>query len=235
MERPLNSDAVHALTGKVSKLMNMNRQKLQFALALLICMSVSVVLFAQTQNGSQNSAPVSAQATPDNGPAQTAHNDNYVIGATDMLSINVWKEPDVSRVIPVRSDGKISLPLAGEIQASGKTPLQLEKEITEKLKTYISDPEVTVMVQESKSQKFNILGQVVKPGAYPLTSTTTVLDAIALAGGFKDFAKKKSIYVLRKKSSGEPERIPFNYKDVISGKNPSQNIPLQSEDTIIVP
>lgn len=223
--------------------MNMNRQKLQYALALLICISVSVALSAQAQGGSSpsesspSSAPVSAQANAaDSGQAQSAAHDNsYVIGATDMLSINVWKEPDVSRVIPVRSDGKISLPLAGEIQASGKTPLQLEKEITEKLKTYISDPEVTVMVQESKSQKFNILGQVVKPGAYPLTSTTTVLDAIALAGGFKDFAKKKSIYVLRKKSSGEPERIPFNYKDVISGKNPSQNIPLQSEDTIIVP
>jgi len=214
---------------------------MQYALALLICLGVSITLFAQTENGSpQNTTPATTQAdTAESGgtqtPAQTASQRSYIIGATDVLSINVWKEPDVSRIIPVRSDGKISLPLAGEIQASGRTPLQLEKEITEKLKTYISDPEVTVMVQDSKSHKFNVLGQVAKPGAYPLTSTTTVLDAIALAGGFKDFAKKKSIYVLRKKSNGEPERIPFNYKDVISGKNPSQNIPLQSEDTIIVP
>ncbi len=218
--------------------MNMNRQ-MRYALALLICLGVSVALFAQTENGSpQNtSTPATSQTdTSEAGGAQNAsERGSYIIGATDVLSINVWKEPDVSRIIPVRSDGKISLPLAGEIQASGRTPLQLEKEITEKLKTYISDPEVTVMVQDSKSHKFNILGQVAKPGAYPLTSTTTVLDAIALAGGFKDFAKKKSIYVLRKKPNGEQERLPFNYKDVISGKNPSQNIPLQSEDTIIVP
>lgn len=216
--------------------MNMNRQT-QYALVLLICMGVSITLFAQTENGSpQNTTPATTQAdTAESGATQTTSQRSYIIGATDVLSINVWKEPDVSRIIPVRSDGKISLPLAGEIQASGRTPLQLEKEITEKLKTYISDPEVTVMVQDSKSHKFNILGQVAKPGEYPLTSTTTVLDAIAQAGGFRDFAKKKSIYVLRKKPDGEQERIPFNYKDVISGKNPSQNIPLQSEDTIIVP
>ncbi len=220
--------------------MNINRKKMCYGFVLLLCMGVSIALSAQTtdaapQSDAGKSAAANASRAGDAQSQNAAHNSTYVIGANDMLAINVWKEPDVSRIIPVRSDGKISLPLAGEIQAGGKTPVQLEQEITDKLKTYISDPEVTVMVQESKSQKFNILGQVAKPGTYPLTSTTTVLDAIALAGGFKDFAKKKSIYVLRKKPSGEPERMPFNYKDVISGKNPSQNIPLQSEDTIIVP
>jgi polysaccharide export outer membrane protein len=163
-----------------------------------------------------------------------AHDDSFVIGNNDVLSINVWKEPDISRSIPVRSDGKISLPLVGEVQATGRTPLQLEHEITSKLRTYIDEPEVTVMVQQINSEKFNILGQVIKPGAYSLTSGVTVLDAIATAGGFRDFAKKKSIYVLRQNAGGDT-RIAFNYNDVIKGKHPEQNIKLEPRDTIIVP
>ena len=157
-----------------------------------------------------------------------------MIGNDDVLAINVWKEPDISRSIPVRSDGKISLPLVGEVQAAGLTPLKLEKDIADKLKNYISEPEVTVMVQQVNSQKFNILGQVTKPGSYVIANSPTVLDAIALAGGFRDFAKKKSIYVLRHGASGE-SRLPFNYKDVSQGKNMEQNIKLQPGDTIIVP
>ncbi len=167
--------------------------------------------------------------------ATKPHDDSFVIGNDDVLSINVWKEPDVSRSIPVRSDGKISLPLAGEIQAAGRTPLALEQEIASKLKNYISEPEVTVMVTQINSQKFNILGQVTKPGSYPLTNSATVLDAIALAGGFRDFAKKKSIYVLRQKPDGSEIRIPFNYKEVVKGTNAAQNIKLQPRDTIVVP
>jgi polysaccharide export outer membrane protein len=208
-------------------------KRVSFVLLLLCCFALTPLSFAQ----SSESGPQPAAAEPDSSSAQTTkpHDAAYIIGASDMLSINVWKEPDVSRVIPVRSDGKISLPLVGEIQASGRTPMQLEQEITTKLKTYISDPEVTVMVQESKSQKFNILGMVAKPGSYPLVSSTTVLDAIALAGGFRDFAKKKSVYILRKDALGQPQRMPFNYKDVITGKSPEQNIQLHSDDTIVVP
>ncbi|MGB6403962.1 MAG: polysaccharide biosynthesis/export family protein, partial [Candidatus Sulfotelmatobacter sp.] len=183
-------------------------------------------------------APASNAATA----AQTAdaskqakpHDNTFVIGNDDVLAINVWKEPDISRSIPVRSDGKISLPLVGEVQAAGLTPLNLEKEIASRLKNYISEPEVTVMVQQVNSQKFNILGQVVKPGSYMVVNSLTVLDAIALAGGFRDFAKQKSIYVLRQGPAGE-SRIPFNYKEVSQGKNMSQNIKLQPGDTIIVP
>jgi polysaccharide export outer membrane protein len=175
---------------------------------------------------------VSAQSAD---AAASPHNDSFVIGNDDVLAIHVWKEPDVSRSVPVRSDGKISLPLAGEIQAAGKTPLQLESDIAAKLKDYVSDPEVTVIVQEIKSQKFNLLGQVAKPGSYSLTQAATVLDAIALAGGFRDFAKQKSIYILRQNPGGGESRIPFNYKDVIKGKNSSQNIRLQPRDTIVVP
>jgi polysaccharide export outer membrane protein len=162
------------------------------------------------------------------------HDNSFVIGNDDVLAINVWKEPDVSRSIPVRSDGRISLPLVGEVQATGRTPLQLEQEITSRLRNYIAEPVVTVMVQQINSEKFNILGQVAKPGSYPLTNGTTVLDAIATAGGFRDFAKQKSIYILRQNSRAE-SRIAFNYKDVIKGKHPEQNIKLEPRDTIVVP
>lgn len=180
------------------------------------------------------STPVQSPATSQATSADKPHDNSFVIGNDDVLAINVWKEPDISRSIPVRSDGKISLPLVGEVQAAGLTPLALEKDIANKLKSYIAEPEVTVMVQQVNSQKFNILGQVAKPGTYVIANSPTVLDAIALAGGFRDFAKRKSIYVLRHGATGE-SRIPFNYKDVSQGKNMSQNIKLQPGDTIIVP
>jgi polysaccharide biosynthesis/export protein len=161
--------------------------------------------------------------------------DEFVIGIGDVLAINVWKETEVSRVVPVRSDGRISLPLVGEILAAGRTPKQLETEIGAKLKDYVSEPEVTVIVQEIKSQKFNVLGMVMKPGSYTLTKPMTILDAIALAGGFRDFAKQKDIYVLRRAADGSPARLPFNYKDVVKGHNPAQNVELQLNDTIVVP
>jgi len=192
-------------------------------------------LAAQTSSSASNAKPETVGTTATRGSAGKAHDDAYVIGIDDVLAINVWKEPEVSKTVPVRSDGKISLPLAGEVQASGQTPRQLEQELAAKLKSYISEPEVTVIVEQIKSQKFNILGQVTKPGSYPLANSPTVLDAIALAGGFRDFAKQKSIYVLRQNPDGTQARLPFNYKDVIKGNNSAQNIKLQSNDTIVVP
>jgi len=164
-----------------------------------------------------------------------AHNDSFVIGNDDLLAINVWKEPDLSRSIPVRLDGRISLPLVGELQAAGRTPLQLEQDIAAKLHNFIAEPEVTVMVEQTNSEKFNILGQVVRPGSYSLTIATTVLDAIAAAGGFRDFAKQKGVYVLRQNPNGVESRLAFNYKEVIKGKNPEQNVKLEPHDTIVVP
>jgi polysaccharide export outer membrane protein len=169
------------------------------------------------------------------GSSTAALHDDYVIGPEDVLSINVWKEPEISRSVPVRMDGAISLPLVGEVQAGGRTPLQLEKEIAKKLQNYISEPEVAVMVQEMKSKRFNVLGQVTKPGSYLLSNSMTVLDAIALAGGFKDFAKQKAIYVLRHNSDGTEQRLPFNYKDVVKGKNTEQNVKLEPRDSVVVP
>jgi polysaccharide export outer membrane protein len=198
-------------------------------LAVLLVGAIAVsASFAQSTPAGSGQVQTSAN------PADKPHDNSFVIGNDDVLAINVWKEPDVSRSIPVRSDGKISLPLVGEVQAAGLTPLQLEKNIAEKLKNYISEPEVTVMVQQINSQKFNILGQVARPGSYVMANSPTVLDAIAQAGGFRDFAKKKSIYVLRHGAAGD-SRIPFNYKDVSEGKNMAQNIKLQPGDTIIVP
>jgi polysaccharide biosynthesis/export protein len=169
------------------------------------------------------------------GSISNPESDSYVIGVDDVLAVNVYKEPEISRTVPVRSDGKISLPLAGEVQASGETPKQLEQSLSAKLKNYITQPEVTVIVEQIKSQKFNVLGMVAKPGSYLLGNSPTVLDAIAMAGGFRDFAKQKSIYVLRKSPDGAESRLPFNYKDVIKGKNPEQNVKLQPNDTVVVP
>ena len=206
---------------------------------LVTCLSVAPALNAQDSTKPENQTNAPAQATSPEQigePSGTKpHDDSFVIGNDDMLAVNVWKEPDVSRSIPVRSDGKISLPLVGEVQAAGKTPLKLEKDIAERLKSYIAEPEVTVMVQQINSQKFNILGQINRPGSYVLTNSATILDAIALAGGFRDFAKQKSIYVLRQNPDGTETRIPFNYKEVIKGQNPVQNVKLQPRDTIVIP
>lgn len=163
------------------------------------------------------------------------HDDGFIIGNGDVLAISVWKQPDLSRSIPVRSDGKISLPLIGELQATGLTPLKLEEEITSKFGPYLTEPEVTVIVEQINSEKFNILGRVAKPGSYPLVNPTTVLDAIAVAGGCRDFAKQKNIYVLRRRSDGTETKFSFNYQDVIKGKNTAQNIQLEPHDTVVVP
>jgi len=206
----------------------MHRIFLLGLLMTLLCAGLS----AQQSDDAKKAPPQDSGATAPAGGV--AHDESYVIGASDVLSVSVWKEPDVSRVVTVRSDGKISLPLAGELQAAGDTPKRLEQEIAKKLTSYISEPEVTVIVQQSNSHRVNILGMVAKPGSYLLTNSMTVLDAIAVAGGFKDFAKQKDIYVLRT-ANGSQTRLPFNYKDVIKGKNTSQNVQLQPGDTVVVP
>jgi polysaccharide export outer membrane protein len=184
--------------------------------------------------GSDHSAATSGDART-SASSNKAHDDSYVIGNDDVLAISVWNEPNLTKSIPVRSDGKISLPLAGEVQAAGKTPLQLERDLTEKLKGFITTPEVNVIVQQVNSRKFNILGEVGKPGSYPLTADTTIVDAIASAGGFRDFAKKTGVYVLRKTADGRQTRLNFNYKSFIKGKDIDRNIKIEPDDTIIVP
>jgi polysaccharide biosynthesis/export protein len=210
-------------------------------LAATTCFVLSMAVWAQAAPPSN--APAPASEAPQAAPAQNSdvasttkpHDASFMIGNDDVLAINVWKEPDISRSIPVRSDGKISLPLVGEVQATGQTPLKLEQEIAARLKSYIAEPEVTVIVQQINSQKFNILGQVTRPGSYAIANAATVLDAIAIAGGFRDFAKQKSIYILRQSADGSQTRLRFNYREVVKGQNPAQNIKLLPRDTIVVP
>ena len=166
---------------------------------------------------------------------KAAADKDYIIGPDDVLAVNVWKEPEVSQTVTVRPDGKISLPLAGEIVASGLTPDQLQIAISHQLENVMSRPEVTVIVHEVKSQRVVVAGQVAKPGPYELQTAMTVLDAIAGAGGPTEYARVKRIYVLRVGADGNATRIPFNYKQVIKGQNLSQNVRLEPHDTIVVP
>src|ERR1051325_9619659 len=188
--------------------------------------------FAQApQSDKAKPAPEAPKATADD----KSKSDEYVIGPDDILSIVVWKEPDFSKVAPVRPDGMISVALAGDVKAAGLTVRELQESLKKQLTAFVANPEVSVTVQESRSQKINIMGQVNKPGTYPLTGPTKVLDALALAGGFRDFAKTKKIYVLRTMADGKQVKLPFNYNEVIKGNQMDTNISLEPRDTIVVP
>ena len=154
----------------------------------------------------------------------------YVIGPEDQLMIRVWRERDVSGAVIVRPDGKITLPLIGDVQAGGRTPEQLRKEVTEKLSEFLNRPEVMVAVTAVRSKKYYIVGQVNRTGSFPLVVPTTVLEALSNAGGFQQWANRKKIVILRGN-----KRLKFNYNDVIKGKHMEQNIYLQNGDHIIVP
>ena len=169
----------------------------QFYLAFFLILAV-VPAKAQEPTGSHQTAQSAVPAMADDTVKKSATADpNYVIGAQDVLDINVWKEPDVSRTVPVRPDGKISLPLLNDVQAAGLTPAQLAAQITESLKKYVTNPQVTVIVTTINSQRVYILGEVTRPGAFPLIPGMSVLQALSSAGGFTQFAKVKSIFVRR--------------------------------------
>ncbi len=180
------------------------------------------------KNASVHNAPtdLSAKAATDD--------PNYVIGPEDELIISVWKEPDISRNVPVRPDGKISLALLNDIQATGRTPMQLGADITEKLKNFISEPQVTVIVTRINSQRIFVVGEVPRTGSYTLLPNMTAVDAISSAGGFTPFAKRTKIYILRKEN-GKTTTIPFNYKDVVKNRRSDQDVVLKAGDRIVVP
>jgi polysaccharide export outer membrane protein len=170
-----------------------------------------------------------------NAPSAKRVDDDYIIGPSDVLAITVWKDTELTRTVPVRPDGRISLPLIGELEVSGLTAPAVQQLVAEKLKVFISDPQVAVIVQEVKSRTYSVLGKIVKPGAYELGKPTTVLQAIAIAGGFLDFAKQSKVYIIRPVSGGSNQTLPFDYKRVIKGRNAGQNVELQNGDTIVVP
>ena len=166
--------------------------------------------------------------------AAGAEDPTYKIGAQDVLRIDVWREDQLTRTVPVRPDGKVTLPLLNDVQAAGLTPIELAGVISEQLKKFITNPQVTVSVTEINSRRFYVTGEVSKSGAYQLLPHMTVLEALAGSGGFTAFARVKSIYILRMQD-GKPVKIPFNYKEAIRGKKPEQNIELEPGDTIVVP
>jgi polysaccharide export outer membrane protein len=160
--------------------------------------------------------------------------ERYVIGPEDVLYIHVWREDALSRAVPVRMDGNISLPLIHEIKAAGLTPLQLEAAITERLKGLYENPNVSVIVMETNSFKVYISGEVMKPGVYRLREETSILQIIPMAGGFTDWAKQRKILIIRKEN-GKEKRFTVDYKKAMKGDDPSSNIILKPGDTIIVP
>ena len=211
--------------------MAMKLNRLVRVAGLVIGSILCVQLVAQSGKAGIDRDAAAASATV---KVQTT-SDEYRIGADDVLAVNVWKEPEISRTLPVRPDGNISLPLVGDLKASGRTPAELQKEIKDQLVEYLSNPEVTVLVQEAKSHKFNVIGEVEKPGSYVMGGPMTVLDAIAMAGGLREFAKTTKIFVLRVNSDGSRSRLPFNYKRVIKGNDLRADVELRPRDTIVVP
>jgi len=178
--------------------------------------------------------PAQKPSTPAKPSASVPVDPEYKIGPQVVLRIDVWKEPDISRITPVRPDGKISLPLLNDVQAAGLTALQLAASLRESLSKYLNDPQVTVSVNEINSRRVYLTGEVARPGALPLLPNMTVLQALASGGGFTQFAKLKNIYVLRTED-GKQVKHPFNYKEVVKGNLAEQNIELLPGDVIVVP
>jgi polysaccharide export outer membrane protein len=182
----------------------------------------------------QSMAADKTNASPKETKKEIVTDPSYIIGPLDVLEIQVWKEPDFSRQVLVRPDGKITLPLVGDIPASGMNTMGLKVLLSEKLEDFVSKPEVTVIVLESHSKNFYIIGKITRPGTYPLNPDMTVLQAISVAGGLAEWADKDSIRIIRR-SGGKEEILLFDYDKVISGKKLEQNILLKPNDTVIVP
>jgi polysaccharide export outer membrane protein len=201
--------------------------------SLLVLMSA----VAQAEGPGQVAAPAPAppaQASPAQGNGTGQPLPDYMIGPEDLLDISVWNNPALSRTAPVRPDGKISLPLLNDVQAAGLTPMQLRDVIAKKLVEYMPNPEVSVIVREVNRFKVSVIGEVKKPGRFDFKSKATVLDAIALAGGFNDFAARSRIVILRQDGPGT-KRIPINYNKIISTASEQDDFYLQPGDVIVVP
>jgi len=203
------------------------------ARTLLVCLLLATpagLAMAQGEvEGVAVPAPPEAAAA-----AALAATEQYVIGVEDVLEVTVWKNPDLSKRVPVRPDGKITLPLIDDIVAVGKTPSQLKQDLTEKWRAFITAPEVSVIVAEVNSLKVYMVGEITNPGILNLKSRTTLLQALSLAGGFTTFADKSKIIVLRATRDGQT-RMEINYKKIISGDAVESNIVLHPGDTVIVP
>jgi len=205
-------------------------KKLAVMTGLLLALMTTLVWAQDNMNGKDKKPNAPMGGAKDAGAVAGP---DYIIGPDDVLHVSVWKETDLTSTLPVRPDGKISMPLLDDVQAAGLTPMQLANSLTEKLKKFMADPRVTVVVTAMNSQKVYILGEVTHTGAMALTPNMTVLQAIASAG-FTQFANTKGIYVLRTEN-GKQQKLPFNYKQVVKGEAMDQNVLLRPGDTIVVP
>jgi polysaccharide export outer membrane protein len=182
---------------------------------------------------SMAAARPSAQNPPQ--PLAEGCRGEYVIGPEDVLDIAVWDNAALTRTVSVRPDGKISLPLLHDVQAAGLTPMQLQEKLATALGEFMPNPEVSVTVSDVRSYRISVLGEVQKPGVLQLKSDTTVLEALALAGGFRDFASPSKIMILRKNGDGQTQKIPFNYNRVVKDNRSDGNVLLKSGDVVVVP
>jgi polysaccharide biosynthesis/export protein len=205
---------------------------------ILLGLLLAVSLRAQDPNKPQGQEATASQTpalSSQTSGAIGANDKTYKIGPQDIVRIDVWKEPEISRSgLPVRPDGKISLPLLNDVQAAGLSPLELSNVISEGLKKYMNNPQVTVTVLDINSRRVYVTGEVSRPGSFPLLPNMTVLQALTTSGAFTQFARVKGIYVLRNEG-GKQVKYPFNYKEVVKGNHPEQNIELRAGDTIVVP
>lgn len=191
---------------------------------------IAVALIPATVRAQDQKAESSPAAEAQKQPAIPA-GPTYVIGPGDVLDIDVWQNTELTfRGLPVRPDGKISLPLLNDVPAAGLTAMQLADSISQKLKSYVKNPQVTVVVTQVNSQRYYVLGEVMRPGVFPLLPGLTALQAISSAGGFTQFANEKKTYILR-----GSQKLPFNYKMVVQGKDLDENIVLKPGDTLVIP
>jgi polysaccharide export outer membrane protein len=197
--------------------------------ALTLALFLGPIVAAQKPEAPAEKPEASAKP-----PAASAAEREYKIGPQDVVQIDVWKEPEISRTIPVRPDGKISVPLLHDVQAAGLTAMELATSLRDGLSKYLNNPQVNVTVTQINSRRVYLTGEVTRAGAIPLLPNMTVLQALASGGGFTQFAKMKNIYVLRTEN-GKQVKHPFNYKEVVKGNLSEQNILLQDGDTIVVP
>jgi polysaccharide biosynthesis/export protein len=196
-----------------------------FSLRFLLCVSLLHLTLASlgySQEKPSSQEPATQQEPP------------YIIQPNDILEIFVWKEPELTRKVLVRPDGRISFPLVQDLQAAGSSPAELKEQIEKRLKEYLKTPTVTIIVDAIQSYKVYVVGKVQKPGAMTVEKPITVLQAVALAGGFQDYAKDEEMAIIR--NLGKENRVyPFNYKEVIKGRKAEQNIFLKSGDVVVIP
>jgi len=196
-----------------------------FSLRFLLCISLLPLAFASLAY---------SQEKPGGQELATQQEPPYIIQPNDILEIFVWKEPELTRKVLVRPDGRISFPLVQDLQAAGSSPAELKEQIEKRLKEYLKTPTVTVIVDAIQSYKVYVVGKVQKPGAMTVEKPITVLQAVALAGGFQDYAKDEEMAIIR--NLGKENRVyPFNYKEVIKGRKAEQNIFLKSGDVVVIP